>query len=96
MTAQILLLDWLGRGPGEGHCSAEDWLSHRSSSCSGQWGGRDIQSAVAQFLLFCFVFKLGVTYGAQAGLELLALLVQPPDCWDYRCVPTCLDFCSAI
>lgn len=54
MTAQILLFDWLGHGLGEGHCSAEDWLSHRASFCSGQWGGRDIQSAVAQFLLFCF------------------------------------------
>lgn len=33
---------------------------------------------------------------AQAGLELMTLLPQPPDCWDYRCVPTCLDCCCVI
>lgn len=84
-TAQILPFDWLGHGLREGHCSAEDWLSPRDSFCSRQWGGRDIHTVCCCSV--SFVFKTGVTYVAQAGLELLALLVQPPDCWDYRCVP---------
>lgn len=93
-TAQILLFDCLGCGLGGGHCSAEDWLSHRASFCADSgWKG---MYSLLLLGFFCFVFKTGVTYVAQAGLELLTLLVQPPDCWDYRCVPTCLDFCYAI
>lgn len=90
-TAQILLFDCLGRGLGEGHCSA--------GCLTGLLFVRTVGGKERSLLLlgfFCFVFKTGVTYVAQAGLELLTLLVQPPDCWDYRCVPTCLDFCYAI
>lgn len=55
-----------------------------------------VEGTHSLLLLSFFCFKTGVTYVAQAGLELLTLLVQPPDCWDYRCVPICLDFCYAI
>jgi hypothetical protein len=42
--------------------------------------------------------KLGVTsffetrscYEAQASLEILSFLPQPPDSWDYRCALPCL------
>jgi hypothetical protein len=34
---------------------------------------------------FClFVFETGSCYVAQAGLKLVVLLLQPPECWDYR------------
>jgi hypothetical protein len=41
----------------------------------------------------CFVFFGGVETGflsvAYMGLELENLLLHPPACWDYRCVPPC-------
>jgi hypothetical protein len=42
------------------------------------------------FLLLFFFFLFLETeshYVAQAGFELKILLLQPPKCWDYRCVP---------
>jgi hypothetical protein len=41
-----------------------------------------------QLSVFTFFF-LGVVshYVAQAGLKLVILLSQPPECWDYRCAP---------
>lgn len=75
--------------------SLEDWLSHRASWCSGQWGKEGTYSLLL-LNFFCFVLKTGVCYVAQAGLELVTLLLQPPDCWDYRCVPTCLDCCYVV
>jgi hypothetical protein len=34
-----------------------------------------------------FFFQRGSRHVAQAGLELVILLPQPPKCWNYRCVP---------
>lgn len=49
------------------------------------------------FKIVClFLGGVGVTESdvAQAGLELLILLPQPPQCLDYRCViPPHLDLC---
>jgi hypothetical protein len=35
------------------------------------------------FACFALCFETGLHYIAQAGLE-LAILSQPPECWDYR------------
>jgi hypothetical protein len=37
--------------------------------------------------LFLFLFGIGSHYLAQAGLELMILLPQPPKCWDGRHTP---------
>jgi hypothetical protein len=43
-----------------------------------------------RFCISVFVlFTQGLHYVAQAGLELM-ILPQPPECWSYRCVPSCL------
>jgi hypothetical protein len=39
------------------------------------------------FVLFCFAFKTQSLHVAQAGLKLEILLLQAPECWDYRCAP---------
>jgi hypothetical protein len=36
-------------------------------------------------------FEVGYFYVAQALLELMILLPQPPGYWDYRCVASCPD-----
>jgi hypothetical protein len=51
------------------------------------------------FVLFfcaCFCFKTGSCCGMQAGLELLMLLTQSLECWDYRYVPPCLAMFSGF
>jgi hypothetical protein len=37
----------------------------------------------------CFL-RHGLVLVAQAGLKLTILLPQPPEYWDYRCMPPCL------
>jgi hypothetical protein len=39
----------------------------------------------------CCLFKTGSHYVAQADLELMILLLQPSECWDYRCEPPYTD-----
>jgi hypothetical protein len=34
-----------------------------------------------------FIFETGSGSVAQAGVKLIILPPQPPDCWDYRCAP---------
>jgi hypothetical protein len=34
--------------------------------------------------------QTGASCIVQAGLELAIFLLQPSECWDYRCVPPCL------
>jgi hypothetical protein len=34
---------------------------------------------------FIFLFETKSQKIAQAGLELMIFLAQPPECWDYRC-----------
>jgi hypothetical protein len=43
-----------------------------------------------EFLLYTvfFYFEMRSHYMAQARLELEILLPQPPEYWDYRCVPS--------
>jgi hypothetical protein len=41
---------------------------------------------VIQFFVFVF-FEAGSLHVDQAGLEVLILLPQPSECWDYRCTP---------
>jgi hypothetical protein len=36
---------------------------------------------------FLFVFLRQSRYVTQIGLEFVVLLPQPPEGWDYRCVP---------
>jgi hypothetical protein len=55
------------------------WISRIVSPCHPQ-------KNVSIFFFF-FFFKIGSRYVAVAGLELMILLPQPPECWDYRCVP---------
>jgi hypothetical protein len=40
--------------------------------------------------LLVFYLAIGSHFVFQAGLKLLILQPQPPECWDYRCVPPCL------
>jgi hypothetical protein len=52
----------------------------------------------AWFVLFCV--ETGSVYVAQAGLELMILLPQPSECWDYRHGPPylrvwCISWTSA-
>jgi hypothetical protein len=37
---------------------------------------------------FLFCFDTGSYYVAEAGLEFVSLLPQPPQCWVYRCALT--------
>jgi hypothetical protein len=46
--------------------------------------------------LLLFVFSDRSLCEAQAGLELSILLTQPPECWDYRCVPLYLASCQLL
>jgi hypothetical protein len=39
------------------------------------------------FVCFCVCFGIGSHHVAQAGLKLMVLLPQPPECWDYSGVP---------
>jgi hypothetical protein len=49
------------------------------------------------FLFFAFFFsETGADCVAQAGFKLVIFLPQPPQCWDYRCVPLCLAFGSFL
>lgn len=45
----------------------------------------------------CFIFETGSYYTAQAGLEFMILLLQPPDGWDYKhslpCLASSIGFC---
>jgi hypothetical protein len=45
------------------------------------------QKLLTLLLSFLFCFEIRSCYVAQAGLELMILLHQPLECWDYRCVP---------
>lgn len=63
--------------------------------CSGQTGRKGPYSLLCS-IFSSSVFETGVCYIAQAGLEPMTLLLQSPDCWDYRCMPTCLDCCCVI
>jgi hypothetical protein len=38
------------------------------------------------------MYFIGSLYVAQAGLKFLILLLQPPECWDYRCVSPWLAY----
>jgi hypothetical protein len=40
------------------------------------------------FILFSPFLSTGSHYAAQASLEFMVLLLQPPDFWDYRHVPS--------
>jgi hypothetical protein len=40
--------------------------------------------------MYSFLFEIGSFCVVQAGLELLILLLQPPEYWDYRHVPPLL------
>jgi hypothetical protein len=40
----------------------------------------------------CFVSEIGSCYVAQTGLALMSLLLQLPECWDYRYELPCLAF----
>jgi hypothetical protein len=47
------------------------------------------------FFISFFFFEIGSPCAAQAGLELMILLLLPSECWNYRCVPphlAILDF----
>jgi hypothetical protein len=47
--------------------------------------------SLAPRVLLCVPNWLGTCYAAQAGFELIAILLsQPSKCWNYRCGPLCL------
>ena len=62
-----------------------------------------ISPGLYSVLFFCFVLRLDLMkvklapthYVAEDGLKLLILLPPSPECWDYRCFPTCPALCSA-
>lgn len=84
-TAQSFLFRLAGLWVGEGTLlSKAVCLSRRVCLCSGQRGRKGPHTLL--FLSFFFLF----------GLEPVTLLLQSPDCWDYRCMPTCLDCCCVI
>jgi hypothetical protein len=41
--------------------------------------------------VFFIFFEIGSCYAAQANLELMTFLSQPPECWDYRLEPPLPD-----
>jgi hypothetical protein len=43
---------------------------------------------------YFFIFGTRSYYVAQADLELVIFLLQPPKCWDYSCVPPHLACCA--
>jgi hypothetical protein len=53
--------------------------------------------AVGKLTHLCTVlclFEMGACHVAQTGLELLVLLLQPPEYWDYRCTPPYPALCT--
>jgi hypothetical protein len=48
------------------------------------------QQALFIYLFIYLFIEMWSYCVAQASLELKVLLPQPPECWDYRCVPPCL------
>lgn len=84
-TAQSFLFRLAGLWVGEGTLPSKAvCLSCRVCLCGGQRGRKGPHTLL--FLSFFFLF----------GLEPVTLLLQSPDCWDYRCMPTCLDCCCVI
>jgi hypothetical protein len=49
--------------------------------------GTQIDAAILEsnILQVIFLFETKSQKIAQAGLELMIFLAQPPECWDYRC-----------
>lgn len=96
---RVFYFGWLGCGWERVHHSQR--LSVCLSVCLAEFVivvdrgvERSTHSAISQ--LFLLLFETGVCYTAQAGPEPVTLLLQSPDCWDYRCMPTCLDCCCVI
>lgn len=93
-TAQVFCFGWLGRGQRvRRSCSETGCLS----AFVVQWTEGQKRSTVRYCSSFSSSgFETGVCYVAQAGLEPMTLPLQSPDCWDNRCLPTCLDCCCVI
>jgi hypothetical protein len=45
------------------------------------------KNMIMSLLFFFFFFETGSCQIAQAGFDLVILLPQPPECWDYRHAP---------
>jgi hypothetical protein len=62
------------------------WTSHPPDLCFPSIG-------VSYCIQSCLIFETGPCYIAQAGLKFEIFPSQPPEYWEYKCVPLCPVMC---
>lgn len=76
----------------DGHCHA--WLQcgllmHLETSCTQAAGGGGLLLSPWHGILYTMYVRGCTRYTAQADLEIVIFLPQPPKCWYYRCTTMC-------